>query len=100
MPKQPETTEKLYNVRVSNLFEAPKVNGLPPKDRKGNPLPILVLVAFADDPQRKKTFPFFGDDEHLLNHEEYLSACFQKVPKSVNHEGVIPHPFVIVKEVS
>lgn len=98
MPKSP-TSESMYSVRVSAEYKQPTINGQKPKDRKGNPLPIMVLVAFADS-ERKKDFPFYGDEEHLMTQEEYESACFLKVPKNINETGRIKHPHVVIKEVS
>lgn len=99
MPK-PENKDKLYSVRVSTDYKKPTINGQKPRDRKGNPLPIMVLVAFANDAKLKKDFPFYGDEEQIMSEEEYRSACFLKVPHNINPNGVVPNPHVIVKEVS
>lgn len=97
MPKHQEA-EKQYRVRMSADYKQPTINGQKPKDRKGNPLPVMVLVAFADTPQ-KKEFAFYGDEEHYMNESEYRSACFLKVPLNINPDGVIPNPNIVVKEV-
>lgn len=110
MPKATET-EKMYEVRLSNSFVHPTVKKKPAVDKNGNKLPVMVLVAFVDTPQ-KKEFPFYGDETHLLTQEEYESACLLKVPasvaereseknpKSVNSEGRVINPNLVIKEVS
>lgn len=102
MPKNLEidTSEPLYVVRVSANYKAPTVKGKRPADKWGTPLPILNIVAFPNDEERKKVWTFYGDEEFTLTKEEYLEACFQKVPKNIDKSGAIPHPFLVVKEVS
>lgn len=98
MPKATDT-EKMYEVRLSTSFVHPTVKGKPAVDKQGNKLPVMVLVAFSDTPQ-KKEFKFYADETHLLTQEEYESACLLKVPFNINSEGRIKNPNLVIKEVT
>lgn len=106
-----KTESKLFEIGVSNKYKQPTINGQPPKTRKGELLPILVLVAFADDKLKRKEFKFYGDDTHLMSFEEMESACYLRVPASVsdaeresnplnvNDKGWVKNPNLVIKEV-
>lgn len=109
MPKQ---EEKRYEVRVSNNYKQPTINGKPPMNKNGERLPIMVLVAFPESKTAKKDFKFFGDDSVLMSEQEMLSACYLPVPASiaeaerennpnnVNGKGWIKNPNLVIQEVN
>lgn len=99
--KEEKTSDgaKLFEVRMSNEYKQPTIKGGKPRDKKGNPLPVMVLCAFSDTPE-KKEWQFYGDEAHVLTEEEYNSACFLKVPISINKEGRVINPNLVIKEVS